>query len=464
MREGERENRRGKYGLCKSLGAAVLGAVCLAGLGAGTALADEDLERITEIHLNIESEITAGSYDNDVDVDTDDDAYIVGGAEFTNGEGEWYGGVIPRLEIILYAEDGYYFGGNSRSMFSFSGADVDYVSSHREDDNTTLVVVVDLEELEQEDLEIGDVWWSGSYGMAAWEDVPAAKYYQVRLYRNGSSVGSTKNVYNSNEYNFRSEMTRSGRYYFEVRAVGSGSAKSEWEQSDVWELDDADAEALSSRNYGGSGSKYSDDDDDYDDDGYDDNDYDYDDKWDSLSDSSVSRSNVYASDHSHESGPGVASSHASSEDSSEGGPGVASSDDAGSEASSEDGSGGSSSGSNVSSASSVPKGSSSASGSGSNVSASNSKNSIGGVKTGEGNEWRQDQNGWWFLFSDGSYAFNCWQMIDGKWYCFDESGYLRYGWILSGEKWYYCGDDGAMVMNTKTPDGYYIGGDGAWIQ
>ena len=55
-------------------------------------------------------------------------------------------------------------------------------------------------------------------------------------------------------------------------------------------------------------------------------------------------------------------------------------------------------------------------------------------------------------------------MIDGKWYCFDGNGYLRYGWIASGGKWYYCGEDGEMVINAQTPDGYYVGGDGAWIQ
>lgn len=362
QRKQEKQAGQAMQGEYKRLGAALLAAVCLTGMGAGTALAEEDLERITAIHLNIESEITAGSYDNDVDVDTDDDTYTVGGADFTNGEGEWYGGATPRLEIILYAEDGYYFGGSGRSMFSFSGTDVDYVSSRREDDNTTLIVVVDLEELEQENLQVEDAWWEGAYGVAAWEDVPAAKYYQVRLYRNGSSAGSAENVYNNNAYDFGSKITRSGEYYFEVRAVGSGSAKGEWERSNTWE----------------------------------------------------------------------------------GSPG------------------GTSSGRRVTSASSEAK--SGSAGSGSNASGSNSKNAIGGVKTDSGNEWKQDETGWWFRFSDDSYAYNCWQMIDGKWYCFDGNGYLRYGWIASGGKWYYCGEDGAMVINAKTPDGYYVGGDGAWIQ
>lgn len=421
QRKQEKQAGQAMQGEYKRLGAALLAAVCLTGMGAGTALAEEDLERITAIHLNIESEITAGSYDNDVDVDTDDDTYTVGGADFTNGEGEWYGGATPRLEIILYAEDGYYFGGSGRSMFSFSGTDVDYVSSRREDDNTTLIVVVDLEELEQENLQVEDAWWEGAYGVAAWEDVPAAKYYQVRLYRNGSSAGSAENVYNNNAYDFGSKITRSGEYYFEVRAVGSGSAKGEWERSNTWEVDDDDYEEEDDRDY---------------------------DKWNSSSDDSDSRSDVYASDHSHITGPGVdASDRTSSADSSdswEGGPG------------------GTSSGRRVTSASSEAK--SGSAGSGSNASGSNSKNTIGGVKTGSGNGWKQDETGWWFRFSDDSYAYNCWQMIDGKWYCFDGNGYLRYGWIASGGKWYYCGEDGAMVINAKTPDGYYVGGDGAWIQ
>lgn len=393
--------------------AAVVLALCIAGAGAGTVWADEDLEKITEINLHITAEISAGSYDSDVEVDTDDEEYVIGGAEFTNGTGEWSGGVSPRLEIILYAEDGYYFGGNSKNMISLSGSDADYVSARREDDNTTLVVTVELEELEGEDLEIEDAWWQGSRGRAVWEAAEGASYYQLRLYRDGERTGTWDRIYDT-YYDFGLKTTEDYEYYYEVRAVGGASAKGDWARSDTWNPDD-------------------DDDDDDDDRTYSNKTYDYNDNYDGTygkgsgySDDSNSKSSVYADDHSHIGGPGVSASDSNGEEVS--------------------------SGSRVSS---VPKSSSAS---------SNSKNSAGGVKTDSGNEWKQDEDGWWFRFSDDSYAFNCWQMIDGKWYCFDDEGYLRHGWIPDDGKWYYCGEDGALVTNARTPDGYYVGGDGAWIQ
>ena len=33
-----------------------------------------------------------------------------------------------------------------------------------------------------------------------------------------------------------------------------------------------------------------------------------------------------------------------------------------------------------------------------------------------------------------------------------------------GNAWYYCNSSGAMLANTRTPDGYYVGANGAWIQ
>jgi hypothetical protein len=78
--------------------------------------------------------------------------------------------------------------------------------------------------------------------------------------------------------------------------------------------------------------------------------------------------------------------------------------------------------------------------------------------------WKQDANGWWYQFSNGTYPKNCWTVIDGSYYCFDANGYRRYGWIYWNNKWYYCGTDGALLANTYTPDGYYVGSDGVWVR
>ena len=38
------------------------------------------------------------------------------------------------------------------------------------------------------------------------------------------------------------------------------------------------------------------------------------------------------------------------------------------------------------------------------------------------------------------------------------------GWVLWKNAYYYCGPDGAMLTNTWTPDGYYVDGNGIWVQ
>ena len=38
------------------------------------------------------------------------------------------------------------------------------------------------------------------------------------------------------------------------------------------------------------------------------------------------------------------------------------------------------------------------------------------------------------------------------------------GWVKWNSKWYYCGESGAMLTDTTTPDGYDVGSDGAWDQ
>lgn len=58
-------------------------------------------------------------------------------------------------------------------------------------------------------------------------------------------------------------------------------------------------------------------------------------------------------------------------------------------------------------------------------------------------EWKQDAIGWWYQNDDGSYPINGWQTIDGKDYYFDENGY--------------------MLTDTVTPDGFSVDSSGAKI-
>ena len=58
---------------------------------------------------------------------------------------------------------------------------------------------------------------------------------------------------------------------------------------------------------------------------------------------------------------------------------------------------------------------------------------------------------------------------DNKWYFLENAktvreGSMVFGWYKVQNDWYYFDKDGAMLVNTTTPDGYAIGSDGRWIQ
>lgn len=120
----------------------------------------------------------------------------------------------------------------------------------------------------------------------------------------------------------------------------------------------------------------------------------------------------------------------------------------------------------------------------------------GGYRDAQG-AW--NLNGWWIRYSDGTYPHGQWEYLtyNGRsdWYYFDEDGWMEDGWFQwedhwcylhteydgfrghmytgwheIGGKWYYFrtdqdgGTPGAMMTDARTPDGFYVGEDGAWIQ
>jgi len=62
--------------------------------------------------------------------------------------------------------------------------------------------------------------------------------------------------------------------------------------------------------------------------------------------------------------------------------------------------------------------------------------------------WVHNVKGWWYQFSDGSWAVG-WKKLtkDDKygWYYFDESGYMVTGWVKVNGYWYYLDNDGLML-------------------
>lgn len=97
---------------------------------------------------------------------------------------------------------------------------------------------------------------------------------------------------------------------------------------------------------------------------------------------------------------------------------------------------------------------------------SNSVNDDGGPGDTNSSQgaWLKNDVGWWYCNADRSYPVNQWQYINNYWYFFNASGYMVTGWVQWNNVWYYCCDSGEMLTNTRTPDGYYVDGNGAWIQ
>lgn len=236
--------------------ALIMCAGLIAAAFAGTALAAETRTKISKIELTVESDIQAGEDSGSVNVTANDSSYTVTDVEIVNDEGEWVSGDVPRVEVTIEADDDYYFGAMSSSKVKLRGSDSTYVTSHREDKSSTLIMTIKLDALEGS-MEIEEVNWEDeSSPVAAWESADGAKSYQVRLYRGSSSVGSAVTTTES-YYNFAGSITRTGEYYFKVRAVNSNNKKGDWYESDYIYVDEQMLSNFKSGNYtnhSGSGS------------------------------------------------------------------------------------------------------------------------------------------------------------------------------------------------------------------
>jgi|GEM_PF-1437847 hypothetical protein len=96
-------------------------------------------------------------------------------------------------------------------------------------------------------------------------------------------------------------------------------------------------------------------------------------------------------------------------------------------------------------------------------------------------EWHQDAMGWKLLDKKKNKITSQWYYQDGNQYYFNSDGYMSVGWTQIGDNWYYFSEKGVlaintwvddtyvdysgkMLTNTTTPDGYYVGADGRWVQ
>lgn len=86
--------------------------------------------------------------------------------------------------------------------------------------------------------------------------------------------------------------------------------------------------------------------------------------------------------------------------------------------------------------------------------------SILGSMSAFAGKWEPDGANWQYVNDNGEYARSEWIRHNEKWYYIGENSYML------SDAWegnYYLGADGAMLVDTITPDGYKVGADGAWI-
>jgi hypothetical protein len=63
--------------------------------------------------------------------------------------------------------------------------------------------------------------------------------------------------------------------------------------------------------------------------------------------------------------------------------------------------------------------------------------------------WMSDGNGWWFDNGNGTWPASCWLWIDGN-----QDGQAEC---------YYFQQNGYIMLNSTTPDGYIVDANGAWV-
>ena len=62
--------------------------------------------------------------------------------------------------------------------------------------------------------------------------------------------------------------------------------------------------------------------------------------------------------------------------------------------------------------------------------------------------WRLTNNGYMYVYGNGTYKSNGWDYIDGYWYYFDAYGIMQTGWLYLNNNWYYCLPSGQMAASS----------------
>lgn len=187
-------------------------------------------QKLKEVVITVENDFKVGERltENDVEVTTRSDRYSVGDIEIMNEIDVWGCSDTPEIEVTLEAEDGYYFS-VVKSTINVKGGT--YISGTKKG-ATTIILKIKLPSLREQMGEIREAHWS-SQTTGSWSETFNAGYYELRLYRDGRSVGDYQNTVGTS-FDFAPMMTRAGTYSYRVRGVNAqdNGKKSDWREAD----------------------------------------------------------------------------------------------------------------------------------------------------------------------------------------------------------------------------------------
>ena len=208
-------------------------------------------EAVKAVSVKVTSSIVADSDEGTVSAEANSPKYRVVSAEFANSRGSWKAGEVPKVNIVLETEEGYYFSSINAGKTTIRGAS--YSSVGKGSDNHSITLSVKLKPVKGTLGTVESAWWEQTpTGKARWEKLEHAPAYELKLYCGDSMVYHVDKT-TSVTYDFFPYMTRRGDYCFKVRAIAKTEADKEylepgeWTESDFQEITKRDAEAAEER-------------------------------------------------------------------------------------------------------------------------------------------------------------------------------------------------------------------------
>ena len=205
--------------------------VLAAAMAVGTTIvpAAASRKKISSVNLSVTSDMRIGD-DMDpaqIEIEEDSEKYYVESCDITNTGFYWTEEDVPRIEVYLTAEEGYYFSLKSSDVHLDGATYVEAVKPSGMD-STQLKITMDLPSMAGRMDEIETVTLEKN-GMATWNAVQGAGQYEVRLIRNSTTVGGTQTV-QSTTVDFGYLMTKAANYTVKVRPV----SRVNWEVKGKW--------------------------------------------------------------------------------------------------------------------------------------------------------------------------------------------------------------------------------------